>query len=32
MDTDYIIGGLSKFIIIGYRTDAELKVEHHGSD
>jgi hypothetical protein len=32
MPDDYIIGGLSKFIIIGYRTDAELKVEHHGSD
>jgi len=32
MDADYIIGGLPKFIIIGYRTDAELKVEHHGAD
>ncbi len=32
MPDDYIIGGLPKFIIIGYRTDAELKVEHHGSD
>ena len=32
MADDYIIGGLPKFIIIGYRTDAELKVEHHGSD
>jgi hypothetical protein len=32
MDADYIIGGLPKFIIVGYRTDAELKVEHHGSD
>ena len=32
MPDDYIVGGLSKFIIIGYRTDAELKVEHHGSD
>ena len=29
---DYIVAGLTKFIIIGYRTDAELKVEHHGSD
>jgi len=32
MPDEYIIGGLPKFIIIGYRTDAELKVEHHGSD
>ena len=32
MPDDYIIMGLSKFIIIGYRTDAELKVEHHGAD
>ena len=32
MPDDYIIGGLPKFIIVGYRTDAELKVEHHGSD
>jgi hypothetical protein len=32
MPDDYIIGGLPKFIIIGYRTDAELKVEHHGAD
>ena len=32
MPDDYIVGGLPKFIIIGYRTDAELKVEHHGSD
>ncbi len=32
MPDDYIIGGLPKFIILGYRTDAELKVEHHGSD
>ena len=29
---NYIVAGLTKFIIIGYRTDAELKVEHHGSD
>ena len=29
---NYIVSGLTKFIIIGYRTDAELKVEHHGSD
>ncbi len=29
---NYIVCGLTKFIIIGYRTDAELKVEHHGSD
>ncbi len=29
---NYIVGGLPKFIILGYRTDAELKVEHHGSD
>ena len=29
---NYIVAGLPKFIIIGYRTDAELKVEHHGSD
>lgn len=27
-----IVAGLTKFIIIGYRTEAELKVEHHGSD
>jgi len=32
MPDNYIIGGLPKFIILGYRTDAELKVEHHGSD
>jgi hypothetical protein len=32
MPDDYIVGGITKFIIIGYRTDAELKVEHHGSD
>ncbi len=32
MPDNYIIVGLTKFIIIGYRTDAELKVEHHGSD
>ncbi len=32
MPDNYIVVGLTKFIIIGYRTDAELKVEHHGSD
>jgi hypothetical protein len=32
MPDNYIIAGLPKFIILGYRTDAELKVEHHGSD
>jgi hypothetical protein len=32
MPDDHIVAGLTKFIIIGYRTDAELKVEHHGSD
>lgn len=32
MADSYIIAGLGKFIILGYRTDAELKVEHHGSD
>lgn len=32
MADNYIVAGLTKFIIIGYRTDAELKVEHHGSD
>ncbi len=32
MPEGYIVAGLSKFIIIGYRTDAELKLEHHGSD
>jgi hypothetical protein len=32
MPDGYIIAGLPKFIIIGYRTDAELKVEHHGKD
>lgn len=32
MPDNTIIAGLPKFIIIGYRTDAELKVEHHGSD
>ncbi len=32
MSDEYIIGGLPKFIIVGYRTDAELKVEHHGAD
>ena len=29
---NYIVAGLPKFIILGYRTDAEMKVEHHGSD
>ncbi|MDY0367579.1 MAG: XkdF-like putative serine protease domain-containing protein [Candidatus Syntrophosphaera sp.] len=32
MPDNYMIVGLPKFIILGYRTDAELKVEHHGSD
>lgn len=32
MPDGYIVAGLPQFIIIGYRTDAELKVEHHGSD
>jgi len=32
MDDTHVIAGLTKFIIIGYRTDAEMKVEHHGSD
>ena len=32
MADNYIVAGLPKFIIIGYRTEAELKVEHHGSD
>ena len=32
MPDNYIVAGLPKFIILGYRTDAELKVEHHGSD
>jgi len=32
MPDNYIVAGLPKFIIIGYRTEAELKVEHHGSD
>lgn len=32
MADNYIVAGLTKFIIIGYRTDAELKVEHHGAD
>ncbi|MDD2229532.1 MAG: XkdF-like putative serine protease domain-containing protein [Candidatus Cloacimonetes bacterium] len=32
MPDNYIVAGLTKFIIIGYRTDAELKVEHHGAD
>lgn len=32
MPDGYIVGGLPKFIILGYRTDAELKVEHHGKD
>lgn len=29
---NHIVAGLPKFIIVGYRTDAEMKVEHHGSD
>lgn len=32
MADNYIVAGLPKFIIIGYRTEAELKVEHHGAD
>lgn len=32
MDDNYIVAGLPKFIIIGVRTDAEMKIEHHGSD
>ncbi len=32
MPDNYIVAGLPKFIILGYRTDAEMKVEHHGSD
>jgi hypothetical protein len=32
MADNYIVMGLPKFIIIGYRTDAEMKVEHHGDD
>jgi hypothetical protein len=32
IDDDHIVAGLPKFIIVGYRTDAELKVEHHGAD
>lgn len=32
MPDGYVVAGLPKFIIVGYRTDAELKVEHHGSD
>lgn len=32
MPDSNLIAGLSRFIIVGYRTDAELKVEHHGSD
>jgi len=32
MPDNYIVAGLPKFIILGFRTDAELKVEHHGSD
>ncbi len=31
MAEDHIVMGLPKFIILGYRTDADLKVEHHGS-
>ncbi len=29
---NYIIAGLAKFIILGVRSDVELKKEHHGSD
>ncbi len=29
---NYIVAGLSKYIILGYRADAEMKVEHHGDD
>lgn len=32
MPDGYIVAGLTKFIIIGVRSDAEMKVEHHGSD
>ena len=32
LSDNHIVAGLTKFIIIGYRTDAELKVEHHGAD
>lgn len=32
LSENYLVGGLPKFIILGYRTDAELKVEHHGAD
>ncbi len=30
-DATYIIG-ISKFILLGYRADVRLKIEHHGSD
>ncbi len=29
---NHIVAGLPKFIIIGVRTDAEMKIEHHGAD
>lgn len=32
MDDDHVIIGLPKFLILGYRTDVEMKTEHHGSD
>lgn len=32
LDDNYLVVGLAKFIIIGVRTDAEMKIEHHGSD
>lgn len=32
MSDNYIVAGLPKFIIIGVRTDAEMKIEHHGAD
>jgi hypothetical protein len=32
MDDDTIIVGLPKYIVIGYRSDAVMKAEHHGED
>lgn len=29
---NYLVVGLPKFIIAGVRTDAEMKIEHHGAD
>jgi hypothetical protein len=32
LPSETLVAGLPKFIILGYRTEAEMKVEHHGDD